>query len=105
MSRKRPFGEKASRQAAEMGRLAARAPQRKPRRLVIQQGEANGEAGAYLRSAVDLDRAIVIFDHFLRDVETEAGAALALLGREIRVENFCHLRRRNTGTGIFHADI
>ena len=73
--------------------------------VVGRRGQANGENGSGARRAVHFDRAVVIFDDFLRDVETEAGATLALLGREIRIENLAHLRRVDSGAGILHADV
>src|SRR6266404_73104 len=85
-------------------RLPACAPQTKGP-LIIQQRQTNRKTAADLRRALDLNRAVVIFDHLLGDVEPEAGAALALLGREIGIENFRHLRRRNSVAGILDPDI
>lgn len=47
----------------------------------------------------------MIFHNFLGDVKTEAGAALGLFSREIRIENSVQLRGVNTGAGIFDAQI
>ena len=49
----------------------------------------------------------MIFDDFLRDVEPEPGAALALFGREVRIENFRDLVGTNPRAGIGdpHVDI
>src|ERR1700674_1237080 len=72
---------------------------------IIQERQADRKRAADLRRAVHLDRAVVIFQNLLCDVETKAGAALALLGREIRIEDFRHLRRRDSVAGILDADV
>jgi hypothetical protein len=73
--------------------------------LVIQEWQADRECRANLRRALHFDRTIVIFDDFLRDVESKAGAALALFRCKIRIENLRQLRLRNSVAGIFHADV
>src|SRR5205823_3781642 len=67
--------------------------------------QPNRESGAGARRAVDFDRAVVILDDFFRDVESETGTTLSLLGREIGIEYFAHLRRRNPGASVFDAKI
>ena len=47
----------------------------------------------------------MIFDDLLRDIETEAGPALALLGREIRIENFRHLLGGDAAAGILDLNV
>ena len=73
--------------------------------LIVDQWQPNGEGRAELRRALDLDRAMVIFDHLFRDIQTETGAALSLFGREIRLENLCQLRRENPIAGVLHPDV
>src|SRR5213079_1004856 len=101
----RPTFQRAQRRSRRNGTCGSTSLRGRRSRLVIQQRQTNRETGADLRSAVDFDRAVVIFDHLLGDVEPEAGAALALFGREIRIENLRHLRRRNSVPGILNPNI
>src|SRR5438477_8657155 len=75
------------------------------RGLLVNQRQAQSERGAHLWRALDFDRPLVVFDHFLRDVETQASAALAVFGREVGVENFREQLRRNPVARIFHPDV
>src|ERR1022692_3494068 len=72
---------------------------------VIQERKSNRKCRAHLWSAVHFDGAVVIFDHFFCDVESESGATLALLGREVGIENLRHLLRSDSVTGVLHSYI
>jgi hypothetical protein len=72
---------------------------------IIQQWQTDDEGRADLGRAVHFDRAVMIFDYFFGDVETEARPAFCLLGREIRIENFCHLLGRDPVSGIFNLNV
>ena len=43
---------------------------------LLREGQTNGESGAFTRSAVDLDRAVVVLNDFLGDIEAQPGAVL-----------------------------
>ena len=88
--------------STERNRLAVTSESRSS---IIHQREPNRKTGADPRRAVDFDRAVVIFDDFLSDVEPEPCAALALLGREVRIENLRHLSRLDPSASVLNADI
>ena len=58
-----------------------------------------------VRRTVDFDRSVMILDNFFCDVKAQPRSALALLGRKIRIEDFVHLRRINSGTGILDSNV
>ena len=86
-------------------RADKRNPEDFPSDSVILKRQANRESGAGAWRAVDFDRAVVIFDDFFGDEESQAHAACCLLGREIGIKNLAHLRRSNAGAGVFNAKI
>ena len=47
----------------------------------------------------------MIFHDFFGDVEPKSGAALALLGRKVGIEDFADLLGPDTVTGISDADV
>ena len=47
----------------------------------------------------------MVFDNFFGDIEAQPGAALGLLGCEIRIEDSRELRRLNPSTRVFDAKI
>lgn len=75
--------------------------------LVIHQREANRNRRPNAWSAVDFDRAVVIFHDLFRNEKSKAGAALALLGREIGIEDLRDLLGADSwpGVGDAHVDV
>src|SRR5436190_16404586 len=73
--------------------------------LVIEKGQTNRENSSGPRSAINLDRAVVILDHLFRNVETKPGAAFTLLGGKIRIENLTQLLRINSRTRILNPNV
>ena len=63
------------------------------------------ESGSLAQSAFDVDRSVVIVDHFFRDIQAETSAILALFGREIGIKYFPDFVLGNSVAGVTNLDI
>jgi hypothetical protein len=69
------------------------------------QRQSNSEDRADAGRAFHFDRTAVILDDFFRDVEAQAGAALGLFRRKVRIEDSVYLRWLNTCAGVLDSKI